>query len=560
MGPRFRGDDAEEKVEMTPANELLFLALGGSGEIGMNVNLYGTQGKWLMVDCGVTFGSPEYPGIDLILPDLQFIEERLDELLGIVLTHGHEDHIGALPYLAADLGVPLYATPFTAGLIRGKLEEEGNADRIELNVVHDEEPFAVGPFTIRYVPLAHSIPEGNALLIETKHGRIFHTGDWKLDETPSLGGASTAAELSAIGDEGVLALVCDSTNVFNPEASGSEGDVRIGLDEVVAAAKGRVLVTTFASNAARVQTLGEVARDTGRELCLAGRSLERIVRVAKATGYLRDFPDTIDFETAMRLPGSQVMIVATGGQGEPRAALSRIAEGNHQLKLGKGDLVVFSSRQIPGNELAIGRIMNQLAGMGVEMITDRQAFIHVSGHPGRPELAEMYRWIRPEIIVPVHGEIRHMHEQARFARAQGVPRAVAQVNGEIVRLAPNGPEKIGHAPAGRLVLDGDIILPADGSTINERRRMALYGQISVAVAIDKSGKLIGTPQVRIQGVPVEEDRDMFLEQASQAAADAVRADGRGGDRLREAIRLGVRRCATQFTGKKPIVDVLVVEA
>ena len=543
---------------MTPGNELLFLALGGSGEIGMNVNLYGTQGKWLMVDCGITFGDANYPGVDVILPDLQFIEERLDDLLGIVLTHGHEDHIGALPYLAADLGVPLYATPFTAGLIYGKLEEEGITDKVELNVVKEEGPFSVGPFTMTYTPLAHSIPEGNAILIETPYGKVFHTGDWKLDDAPALGGASTAAELTAIGDDGVLALVCDSTNVFNPEASGSEADVRKGLDEVVAAIKGRVLVTTFASNAARLQTLGEVAADTGRQLCVAGRSLDRILRVAKATGYLRDFPETIDFETAMRLPPNQVMIVATGGQGEPRAALNRIAEDTHVLKLHAGDTVVFSSRQIPGNEIAIGKIMNTLAGKGVDIITDRQAFVHVSGHPGRPELAEMYRWIRPEIILPVHGEVRHMHEQARFALEQGVPQAINQVNGDIWRLAPGKPKQVGHAPAGRLVLDGDVILPADGATITERRRLALYGQISVAVAI-QGNRLKGAPQIRVQGVPVEEDRDAFLEEAAEAAAEAVKKDGRDIEKLRESLRLAVRRVAVRFTGKKPVVDVLIVE-
>jgi ribonuclease J len=546
---------------VTPGNELLFLALGGSGEIGMNVNLYGAEGKWVMVDCGVTFGSSDYPGIDLILPDLQFIEERLDDLLGIVLTHGHEDHIGALPYLAQDLGVPLYATPFTAGLIRGKLEEEGIEEEIELNVIDRETGhFDLGPFRFRYVPLAHSIPEGNALLIETPHGNVFHTGDWKLDDQPLLGHHSTGEELTEIGDAGVLALVCDSTNVFNPEASGSEAEVRRGLDEVIGAVTGRALITTFASNAARLQTLGEVAEDTGRKLCIAGRSLERIVRVAKSTGYLRDFPDTVDFESAMKLPPRQVMIVATGGQGEPRAALSRIAEGTHPIKLSEGDTVVFSSRQIPGNELAIGRIMNALAAKGVEMITDRQAFVHVSGHPGRPELAEMYRWIRPEILLPVHGEARHMAEQARFGRSLGVPEAVVQQNGEIIRLAPGKPERVGFATAGRLVLDGDVILPADGTTINERRRVSLYGQISVAVAVDVGGNLFGTPQIRLQGVPVEEDREDFLEEAAAAATEAVRTDGDGDrEKLRESLRLAVRRVATRWTGKKPVVDVLIVE-
>lgn len=543
---------------MTPDNELIFCALGGSGEIGMNVNLYGCQGRWLMVDCGVTFADPYYPGIDVILPDLGFIEEQLDGLTGIVLTHGHEDHIGALPYLALDLGVPLYASPFTAGLIRGKLDEEGIADKVELRVIAPGERFDLGPFGVTFVPVSHSIPEGNALLIETPFGRVLHTGDWKLDEAPVLGQPATAEMLSAIGDTGVLALVCDSTNVFNAEASGSEESVKAGLHEVVAAAKGRVLVTTFASNAARLKTLGEVARASNRKLCLAGRSLDRILRVAQATGYLKNFPKLVDFDAAMRLPRHEVMIVATGGQGEARAALSRIAEGTHPLALEEGDRVVFSSKQIPGNELAIGRIMNQLAAKGVETITERQAHIHVSGHPGRPELAKMYSWIRPELLVPVHGEMRHLKEHARFGLAQGIPQALVQTDGDIVRLAPGTPERIGHAPVGRLVLDGDVILPADGSTINERRKLGMNGQISVAVAL-KDCALFGEPQIRLQGVPIEEDREPFLEEAVEAVEAAVRSDRRGGEGLREAVRLAVRHAATRWTGKKPIVDVLIVE-
>jgi len=543
---------------VTPGSELIFVALGGSGEIGMNVNLYGCQGKWIMVDCGITFADPAYPGVDVILPDLGFIEERGDDLLGIVLTHGHEDHIGALPYLAEDLGVPLFASPFTAGLIAGKLEEEGNLARIELNVVAPGDAFALGPFGLRFVPVAHSIPEGSALLIETPHGRVFHTGDWKLDETPVLGSPADPDVIKAIGDAGVLALVCDSTNVFNPEPSGSEASVRDGLRAVVAAAKGRVLVTTFASNAARLKTLAEVAVDCGRSLCVAGRSLDRILKVARATGYLKDFPATVDFDEAMRLPPDKVLIVATGGQGEERAALGRIASGNHQISLGEGDTVIFSSKQIPGNEVAIGKIQNALAAKGVVMITDRQAHVHVSGHPGRPELATMYGWVRPQVLVPVHGEMRHLMEQARFGLAQGIPAALVQTDGEIVRLAPGAPTKIGHAPVGRLVLDGDVILPADGATINERRKLAINGQISVAVAL-RGGKLIGEPQIRVQGVPVEEDRDPFIDEAVDAAASAAQRGGRDREKTREAIRLAVRRVASRWTGKKPIVDVLVIE-
>jgi len=545
---------------MTPGNELLFLALGGSGEIGMNVNLYGCQGKWVMVDLGLTFADPAYPGVELVLPDLAFIEERRDDLLGIVLTHGHEDHIGAIPYLAADLGVPLYATPFTAGLIRLKLEEEGLAQEVELNVIENEGSFALGPFGFRYVPLAHSIPEGNAVLIDTPYGRIFHTGDWKLDEKPLLGQPSTPEELTAIGDEGVLALVCDSTNVFNPEASGSEGDVREGLMQTIAGAKGRVLVTTFASNAARLQTLGEVANAVGRKLCVAGRSLDRIIANARTAGYLKDFPPTVDWDDVMALPHNEVMIIATGGQGESRAALSRIAFDSHPIKLDAGDLVVFSSKQIPGNEIAIGRIQNALATKGVLMVTDRQAEVHVSGHPGRPELEAMYRWVRPQILLPVHGERRHMAEQARLGLASGVPHAVVQSNGDLLRLAPNGPEIIGHETTGRLVLDGDVILPADGSTMNERRKVALHGQISVAVALDHKGKLIGEPALRTQGVPVEEDKAAFLAEAADEAAQAVPKGSQDEEALRERVRLAVRRTATRWTGKKPVVDVLLIRA
>ena len=544
---------------MTPQKELLFCALGGSGEIGMNVNLYGCQGKWIMVDCGVTFADHAYPGIDLVLPDLAFIEERRDDLLGIVLTHGHEDHIGALPYLADELGVPLFATAFTAGLIRTKLDEERIADRVKVKIVAPGKTFSVGPFAMEFVPVAHSIPEANALLIETPVARVLHTGDWKLDAAPVIGNPASEAALRAIGDRGIDVLVCDSTNVFNAEASGSEGDLLQGLSDAVAAAKGRVLVTTFASNAARLATLGEVARRTGRSLYVAGRSLDRITKVAKATGYLKDFPETITPDAAMRLPADKLLVIATGGQGEARAALARVAEGSHPIRLDKGDTVIFSSKQIPGNEVAIGRIQNVLAGRGVEMVTEKQAHVHVSGHPGRPELAAMYGWIRPDALIPVHGEMRHLMEQARFAQAQGVPKALVQTDGDIIRLAPDGPKKIGNAPVGRLVLDGDVILPADGHTINERRRIGVNGQISVAVAVTNNGRLAGDPQVRLQGVPVEEDRAAFVEEMADAVAAAMRGSPRDLEKLREHLRLAVRRQATRWTGKKPIVDILIVE-
>ncbi len=544
---------------MIPGKELLFCALGGSGEIGMNVNLYGCDGKWLMVDLGMTFSGNEYPGTDLVFADLQFIEDNKDDLIGVVLTHAHEDHIGAVPYFAADLGVPLYATPFTARLVMLKLEEAGIAGDVELNVIDHLDRFELGAFGIRYVPLAHSIAEGNALLIDTPYGNIFHTGDWKLDDEPLIGTPATAGELTVIGDAGVLALVCDSTNVFNPQASGSEGAVLRGLIKEVGRHRGkRVVVTTFASNVARLQTLGEVAKAAGRKLCVAGRSLDRIIGAGKASGYLRDLPEQIDFDSAMDLPRGDVLVLATGGQGEPRAALARIADGNHPIALEAGDVVLFSSREIPGNEIAIGRIQNQLAARGIDMVTGKQSFIHVSGHPGRPELEALYGWIRPEVLVPVHGELRHMREQVRVGRAAGIGKTVFQKNGDLVRLAPGAPGKFGEVRAGRLVLDGDIISPANGEAMTMRRRLANNGMVVVAL----NGK--GRPKVAGIGLPLDEDYAAFVEEAEGDVAVALgklKGAARGDPaEVTEAARLAARRAAQRWSGKKPQVQVMLLDA
>lgn len=542
-----------------PGKELLFLALGGSDEIGMNVNLYGCDGKWVMVDLGITFSNSEYPGTELILPDLEFIEERSKDLLGIVLTHGHEDHIGAVPYLAAELGVPLYATPFTAALIRGKLQEQGLIDEVELNIIPMGGAFDLGPFGFQLMPLAHSILEMSACLITTPYGRVFHTGDWKLDEEPVIGQPSTEEQLTKVGDEGILALVCDSTNAFNNDDSGSEGSVYADLLKSVTEARGRVLVTTFASNAARLETLGNVAKAANRKLCFAGRSLHRIIEASQSVGYLKNLPETIDMEQVDSLPRNQVMVVATGGQGEARAALARIAAGNHPVKLEQGDTVIFSSKQIPGNEVAIGVIMNQLARSNILTVTEKQAHVHVSGHPGRPELAALYDWIRPEMLIPVHGERRHMAEQARFGLSEGIPKAIVQSNGDVIRLAPKGPQKIGEERTGRLILDGDVIIPADGDTINQRRRLSWYGMITVAIAVDGDNNLLGDPEFRMHGVPIEDEREDFLDEASTAVLKAVKDRKGDTEKLRESVRLAVRRVATSWTGKKPIVDVIIVE-
>lgn len=536
-----------------PGKELLFVALGGSGEIGMNLNLYGCDGKWLIVDMGVTFGNADYPGIDIIMPDTAFIEERRKDLVGIVLTHAHEDHIGAVAYLAADLGVPVYANKFTAGLVSRKLIEEKLERQVKVKIVANDAQFALGPFAMQFIPLAHSIPDMCAIVIDTPYGRVFHTGDWKLDEDPTLGLPHVEQAVRPVGDKGVLAMVCDSTNVFNDSPSGSEGSVRAGLHDVVGSARGRVIVTTFASNAARLATLGEVAKSTGRQLAVAGRSLDRIIEVAKTCGYLKDMPPLIDWDAAMRLPREKVMIIATGGQGEPRAALARIADGNHPIKLQAGDRVVYSSKQIPGNEIAIGRIMNRLAENGVETVTEKQAHIHVSGHPGKPELAAMYSWVRPELLMPVHGEMRHMLEQARFGAEQGIPNTLVQKNGQLVRLAPGAPQIIAEVRSGRLILDGDMITRADGSGLSERRKLSLFGHVVVAV----HGNVADVSQ---RGLPLEDgDEARFIADASAAALAAAGEKYKGADKKREAIRLAVRRVSTDWTGKKPLVDVLMFD-
>ncbi|NBC36114.1 MBL fold metallo-hydrolase [Novosphingobium sp. FSY-8] len=547
---------------MTPGKELLFCALGGSGEIGMNVNLYGCEGKWLMVDLGLTFAGTEYPGCELVFADCAFIEERREDLVGIVLTHAHEDHIGAVPYFAAELDVPIYATPFTARLVANKLAEAGLTRDVDLIVVDHFDQIDLGPFGVRYVPLAHSIAEGHALVIETPYGRVFHTGDWKLDDEPLIGTPATPEQLTRIGDEGVLALVCDSTNVFNPAPSGSEGVVgRAMLEEVRRHAGKRVVVTTFASNVARLQTLGDVAKATNRRLCVSGRSLDRIIEAAQSSGYLKALPDLIDVDTAMNLPRGEVLIVATGGQGEARATLARVADGNHPIKLDKGDVVLFSSRQIPGNELAIGKVMNQLAEQGVTVVTDRQAEIHVSGHPGRPELQAMYGWLRPQILMPVHGELRHMAEQVRLGKESGIPQQILQKNGDVIRLAPGRPGKFDEIRTGRLVLDGDIIAPADGEAMAMRRRLAFQGVVMVAI----SGHVRHADwqvQVAGMGLPLVEDYDAFVGEAEADVLAALTklkgADRRDADALTEAARLAARRCAGRWCGKKPQVKVMLM--
>ncbi|MEM8799386.1 MAG: ribonuclease J [Pseudomonadota bacterium] len=550
-----------KKPSWFSGDRLFFLPLGGCGEIGMNLSLYGYGGKWVMVDLGMSFGEDYLPGIDLVFPDPNFIADYKDDLLGLVVTHGHEDHIGAIPYLWPDLECPIYATKFTAGLIREKLIEAGLLNQVKLIIVDDGGSVSLDPFHFRYLPLAHSILEGNALLIDTPIGKIFHTGDWKLDDRPILGKPTSAEALTKIGDEGVVALVGDSTNVFNAAASGSEGDVRDSLIKLLEGQSGRIIVATFASNAARLHSLAKVAEATGRHFVTMGRSMDRIVRIAKQAGYFADLPDILDIAEASHLPRNKLLVACTGCQGEPRAALSRIAFGDHRdLKLDPGDLVVFSSKIIPGNEKSIGRLYNQLAADDIDVITERREFVHVSGHPGREELEKMYRWVRPKLAVPVHGEMRHLKAHARFAKAWDVPKTKVVENGQAMAIDADGnADIVNEVESGRWVLDGDVITTHFSSAISERRRISQEGFVGVFVDIaDK--ELVDDPVFMFQGIPEVENDDELKSNCEDAVSEAMRTFRRarqGRADAGEIIRIAVRREVRDFCGKKPIVKVHV---
>ncbi|GAB4574246.1 MAG: ribonuclease J [Rhodothalassiaceae bacterium] len=544
-------------------SDLFFCPLGGSGEIGMNMNLFACKGEWLMVDCGMTFADDWLPGIDLIFPDPAFIAERRDRLVGLVLTHGHEDHIGAVPWLWRELRCPVYATPFTAELVRGKLEEAGLFGEVPLHVVPTGGTLEAGCFRVRYVPLAHSIPEGHGLLIETPLGKMFHTGDWKLDEDPQIGVPSTPAALAAIGEGGILAMIGDSTNVLNAHASGSEQAVLDSLLEIVGGMTGRVVITTFASNAARLKTVADVAAAHGRKIVPVGRSMRRIIEAARKTGYLPHWEHEAGEGEVASLPRHKTLILCTGAQGEPRAALSRIASGDHRdIALEEGDSVIFSSKIIPGNELALGRLINKLALLDVEVITERDAFVHVSGHPGRAELEKMYGWIKPSLAIPVHGEARHLKAHARFARKLGIPRAIAPTNGDIIRLAPGEPALVDQAPSGRLVLDGNHVVPASSPTVAARRKILSEGFIAAMLLVDEDDESIGDPEIIAIGIPGLEPGSSLEERLIAVAEHAIAgAGGKRGRRdaaIAEAARIAIRRLVRAECDKNPVVDVRVV--
>jgi ribonuclease J len=552
---------------MATAEELVFLPLGGVGEIGMNLAAYGygpsNARRWLVVDFGIAFAGPDLPGVDVIYPDISFLEARREQIEGIVLTHAHEDHFGAVLDLWPRLRAPIYATPFTAGLLGAKHAAEMGRQPPPVTIVRAGERKAIGPFEIELVPVTHSIPEPMAVAIRTSFGTVVHSGDWKIDPEPVIGPVTDEARLRAIGDEGVIALLCDSTNALRDGRSPSEAEVGRELERIIAEAKSRVVFTSFASNVARLKSIALAAARNGREVILAGRALERMTDVAGELGYLDGVPPFHPPEAFERLRRDQIVLIATGSQGEPRAAMARIAQDDHRsIQLASGDTVVFSSRPIPGNEKAIGDIINRLVGKGVNVITDRDRLVHVSGHPRRDELVELYRWLRPKLLVPVHGEAMHLKAQADLARANGIPKVLITGNGRMVRLAPEPALAKDPVAAGRIYRDGKLVGPAEAIGVAERRRLAFAGHVSVAIVLDERGDVIAELRVAAVGLPERDAEGQVIEEligiAAEGALDSIpRARRRDHELVAEAVRRAVRAAVEEIWGKRPVCTVLV---
>jgi ribonuclease J len=552
------------------ADELTFAPLGGVGEIGMNLSIYGlgdrNRRSWLAIDLGVSFGDEEHlPGIDLIMPDISFLEKERKNLVGLVLTHAHEDHFGAIIDLWPRLKCPIYATKFSAALFEAKCEAERNPPKIPVTVIPSGGRVDIGPFNVEFIPVAHSIPESHALAIHTEIGTVLHTGDWKIDPTPIIGPPTDERRLRELGDAGLLALIGDSTNAVRDGRSPSEAEVAKTIAALVKGAKGRVAVTTFASNVGRLKAVAEAAKAADREVVIVGRAMDRVVQVARETGYLEGVQNFRSPDVYGHLPADKVLALCTGSQGEPRAALARIANDDHpEVTLNKGDRVIFSSRTIPGNEKAVGAIINGLVVQGVEIITDRDHLVHVSGHPRRDELREMLAWTRPQLVIPVHGEALHLSEHAKLARAAGVPRVLTCRNGDLVRLGPGTPGIIDQLPSGRLYKDGTILEDAKSRAVVERRRMGFAGCVFVAIAMTEKGELADDPEVDLVGVP---EKNMAGEAFDDIVFDVVvstieglpRARRRDPDAMAESVRRAVRAALNEQWGKKPLCLVHVLE-
>ncbi len=554
---------------MAAPGQLVFAPLGGVGEIGMNLSAYGLgdqrRRQWLIVDVGVSFASEEHlPGIELIFPDIRYLVEERRNIAGIVITHAHEDHFGALFDLWPQLKVPVYATPFTAALIEAKRASEPGAPEVQVRTVALGSRFPVGPFDVELVSMAHSIPESNALILRTPHGTLLHTGDWKLDPTPVVGQPTDEAKLRRLGEEGVLAVMGDSTNAVRDGRSPSEADVARTLAELIAKAPARVAVTTFASNVARLKAVADGAKACGREVVVVGRAMERVVQVARETGYLDGVQEFRGPDVYGYLPPDKVVALCTGSQGESRAALARIAQDDHpDITLARGDRVIFSSRTIPGNEKAVSTIINGLINQGIEVITDRTHMVHVSGHPRITEMEEMLGWVKPRILVPVHGEALHLSEHAAIGRRLGIPKIINCRNGDLVQLAPGDPGIIDELPHGRVYKDGVVLVGAESRTIAERRRLSFVGMVTVALAVTEKGALAADPEVELLGIPELGKAGLKLaDVARDAVHDTVeslpKSKRRDPDALADAVRRAVRSALAEQWGKKPICHVHVL--
>lgn len=557
-------------TKTTSEDTFVFLPLGGSGEIGMNLNLFGfgpeNNRKWIIVDMGVTFGGPDTPGIEIIMPDIEFIEQHRKNILGIVLTHAHEDHMGALARLWDKIRCPVWATPFTMYLVKDRLSEFDLLDDVPLNLVQLGGHISLGPFELDLITLTHSIPEPNALSIKTPLGTVLHTGDWKIDPSPQIGDPVDEAALRKLGKDGVLAMICDSTNVFSPGMAGSEEGVRTELTKLIAEYDGRgVAVASFASNVARLETVMMAARENNRSVCLIGRSMKRMTAAAKSIGLLSKVGALLTEDEAQAMPSAHVLYLCTGSQGEPRAALSRIAAGQHRsVKFHQGDVVIFSSKIIPGNEKGIFALQNALADDGVEIITEKMRPIHVSGHPCRDELTAMYDWVKPEIAIPVHGERRHLLEHAKLAKTLGVKQSYAPRNGEMIQIAPSGPQVVDIVASGRLHQDGNDIVSAHDEGLRLRRKMAYAGHISVGLVINSKGSLVAGPEPRISGFPEGKTGDLIeelLDEVAEVAEDTfdriTRRDRRDEEVVETKIASKIKRRVRERTGKRTIVEVIV---
>ncbi|MGB1547633.1 MAG: ribonuclease J [Alphaproteobacteria bacterium] len=555
---------AERVTSISPKkDELLYLPLGGAGEIGMNCYLYGHDGKWLMVDLGITFAAEGTPGIKILMPNLDFITARKEDLVGLVLTHGHEDHLGAVAYHWPKLGCPVYATPFTAALLRRKLAEAGLEGKVPLHEIALGGEIRLPPFAISFVTLTHSIPEPNALAIRTPIGLVLHSGDWKLDPNPLIGEPPDEATLRALGDEGVLAMTNDSTNVLVEGESGSEADLKERLTELIGRFSNRVVVACFATNVARLSSIAAAAKANGRAVALAGRSLWRIDDVAREIGLLKNLPPFLDDEDAVHVPRDEILLICTGSQAEPRAALSQIVKGGHRhIRLEPGDVVIFSSRVIPGNEKAIADLQNELVHNGIEVITTADHDVHVSGHPARDELRRMYAWVRPRFAIPMHGEPRHLKAHVELAKACQVPAAIQVENGELLRITKEAADIIDEVPTGRLALDGKRLVPLDDATMRARRSMHQEGLVVATAVMNGGGTLASLPKVTAPGLLDPETDAAVLEEAAIRVAEAVEdlsSEGRQDEAtLIHTVRLAARRYLRDVSGKKPKVEVHLV--